>query len=174
MKKDYLSFTRILVGSHKYSEGSMGPELAAHQRTLGKLSVEEALKSINEYANTYQEICCLYACVAFIMRFPEANAHLAFSPEPNPFFPMPNRASSKVVLVLDGKVTDLVSMIGHKEDMTFEELLDMYSDISISDYCKKSLLEGESLTVLPYVNGHEKERFMDFFFSNPAAEEFTL
>ena len=174
MKNEYLPYLRVLIGSHKYYEGSMGAELADHQKTLTGLNVEDALESINKYTETYQEICCLYACVAFIMRFPEANAHLAFSPEPNPFFPMPNRASSKVVLVLDGKVTDLVSMIGHKEDMAFEKLLDEYADISISDYCKKSLLEGESLVVLPYVNGHEKERFMDFFFSNPNAVEYTL
>ena len=174
MKKEYLSFTRVLVGSHKYFEGSMGTELAAHQRTLGKLSVEEALKSINEFAETYQEICCLYACVAFIKRFPEADARLAFSPEPNPFFPMPNRAASKVVLILDGKVADLVSMIGHKAEMTFETLLDKFCDVDIKEYCQKNLLEGESLTVLPYVRGHEQEQFMDFFFSNPNAVEYTL
>lgn len=174
MKKEYVTFTRILVGSHKYHEGSMGPELVAHQQTLTGMSVEEALRSINNFANNYQEICCLYSAVAFLNRFPEADARLCFSPESNPFFPQPNRASSKVALVLDGKVLDIVSMIGHKEEKTFNELLAEYCDIPIAEYCKRSLQEGESFTVLPPTKGYEKEHFLTYFFCNDKAEEYTL
>ena len=177
MKKEMrymMPYLRVLVGVHEYFEGSMGPELAKHQQTLAGLSVAEAIESIAAFAEKYREICCLYACVAFIKRFPKANARLAFSPEENPLQPKPNRGASKVVLVIDDKVYDLVTMIGNKNKGSIENLVAQYCEIPIARYCKEHLLEGEELTVLPLIAGHEDEDFLAFFFQNPEAEHYSL
>ena len=175
MKKEYLGFIRVLVGSHKYHEGSMGKELAKHQQTLGGLTVEQAVESINHFANSWQEICCLYAAVSFLKRFPMAGARLAFSPEENPCDKKPNRSAAKVVLVMaDGTVSDLVTMIRDRESYGFDDLVSLNCGISLKKYCKKHLLAGEKFTILPELSGHESEDFVKFFFANPEAETYTL
>lgn len=169
-----MPYLRVLIGIHEYFEGSMAPELAKHQQTLAGLTVAEAVESIAAYADTYREICCLYACVAFIKRFPKANARLAFSPEENPLQKKPNRGAAKVVLVIGDTVYDLVSMIGDKSKKSLEDLIEQYCNIPIAKYCQKHLLEGEELTVLPLIAGHESENFLRFFFANKEAEHYSL
>ena len=93
-------------------------------------------------------------------------------------YPKPNRKSSKVVIVVDDMVYDIVTMIGHQNDFStgydkIFNLYDEYCEIPIETYCSKHLLDGEHLTVLPNIFGSESMNFIQFFFNNPLAEIFT-
>ncbi len=169
-------FLNYFVSYHTYKPNGMGKQLQEHQKTLSNLTVAEAIKSIHNYTQDNTEICCLYAAVAFLNRFSKdfADIHLAFSPEENPLYPKPNRRSSKVVIVLQGKVYDIVSMIEYKDKKPFDFLIKKYTKIPIQDYCKKHLKPGEEFTVLPDILGSENVNFVDFFFSNPVKQTYSI